>query len=100
MDIVPRLLHHLVGWSDDDNSTTALDMCSERGLRAEHLFQPRPNGWDLIPNGGALVYRICLSWFDRTGARIPLNELNHQLRSAGAPSDIYADANSIIAAAA
>jgi replicative DNA helicase len=100
VNIFHRLLNHVIAWSDDDQSTDALERCESEGLKPEHFFSPQANGFCLKPTPGALLFRCAIEHYQKTAKRIPLHELNQRVRLSGAPPDIREESNSVIAAAA
>lgn len=99
MELSARLFHHLIAWKEEQD-TSALELCTQQGLRPESFFTPQPNGYALQPSADALIYRIIIEYFNDTGTRIPILELNQRLRTSGAPTDILSESNSVVAAAA
>jgi hypothetical protein len=94
-----RLIHHMVDWDGATAGVEHLVKVDQR-LQEECLWYPDPNGRILRPRGESVVFGIALAHYRQTGQRIPLQQLNAELRNL-LPSkpDLYGQANSVVAGA-
>lgn len=69
-----RLIHHLVSWVAEDETTDALEAC-DSSLNEDHFHRASPGNFRLAPTPEGFVFSICMEHWRRTAKKIPHTHL-------------------------